>query len=86
MPPGKQLTAYLVAPDSSIKMLYEQAAPVKYKSGKGQFAGYWVTFQFDATFPTQSPMGWNSYSCQTGYPFGEYTLIDISSRSYEFRC
>lgn len=57
-------------------MLYEQAAPVKYKSGKGEFAGYWVTFQFDANFPTQSAMGWTSYSCQTGYPFGEHTHID----------
>ncbi len=84
MPPGKQLTAYLVADDGSVKILYEQAAPVKYKSGKGEFAGYWVTFQFDATLPTQSAMGWISYSCQTEYPFGEYTYIDIGSRSYEF--
>ena len=69
---AKQLTAYLVAP-GQFKMLYEQAAPVKYSSGKGEFAGYWVTFQFDASFPTQSALGWTSYSCQTGHPFGEDT-------------
>ena len=79
-----QLTGYLVADDGSVKMQYKQAAPVKYKSGKGEFAGHWVTFQFDATFSTQLPMQWISYFCQTGYPFGEYTYVDIGSKNYEF--
>lgn len=83
MRPGKQLTAFLVADDGSFKMLYEQAASVKYKSGTGEFAGYWVTFQIDASFPHQSAMGWTSYSCQTGYPSGKYHHIDIDWKSYE---
>lgn len=72
-------------PDGTFLEKWEQLSsttPLEYHSGKGSFAGYWVTLAAESVFEYETAVIWSLYACETGHPLSKSLPSDFQKCAF----